>query len=161
VFACEGTLDKYLGDGLMAYFGAPVPVADHAVRAVLCALAMQESLGEMNAARAARGEPPLRMGVGLHSGPVVLGDIGAPGRREYTAVGDTVNVAARIEELTKAHGFAVLVSDETRRLAREAFPFEPVSPLPVRGKREPIRCWTPRWARGWRLDDDAADAGER
>ena len=78
----------------------------------------------MNAARAARGEPPLRMGVGLHSGPLVLGDIGAPGRREYTAVGNTVNVAARIEELTKAHGFAVLVSDETRRLAGEAFPFE-------------------------------------
>jgi adenylate cyclase len=144
VFACEGTLDKYLGDGLMAYFGAPVPVADHAARAVLCALSMQKSLGEMNAARAACGEPPLRMGVGLHSGPVVLGDIGAPGRREYTAVGDTVNVAARIEELTKTHGLAVLVSDETRRLAGETFPFEPVSPLPVRGKREPIRCWTPR-----------------
>jgi adenylate cyclase len=140
VFACEGTLDKYLGDGLMAYFGAPVPAADHAVRAVLCALSMQRSLGEMNAARAGRGEPPLRMGVGLHSGPVVLGDIGAPSRREYTAVGDTVNVAARIEELTRTHGFAVLVSDETRRLAGEAFPFEPVSPLPVRGKRESIRC---------------------
>src|SRR4030095_2780871 len=95
-------------------------------------LTMQESLGQMNAARAARGEPPLRMGVGLHSGPVVLGDIGAPARREYTAVGNTVNVAARIEELTKAHGFAVLVSDETRRLAGEAFPFEAVAPRRAR-----------------------------
>src|SRR5262249_39247128 len=123
--------------------------SDHAVRAILCALSMQRSLGEMNAARAARGEPPLRMGVGLHSGQVVLGDIGAPSRREYTAVGDTVNVAARIEELTGTHGFSVLVSDETRRLAGEAFPFEPVSPLPLRGKRESIRCWTPGWARGW------------
>jgi adenylate cyclase len=73
VSACEGTLDKYLGDGLMAYFGAPIPAADHAVRAILCALSMQKSLDEMNGARAARGEPPLRMGVGLHSGPVVLG----------------------------------------------------------------------------------------
>jgi len=153
VFACEGTVDKYLGDGLMAYFGAPVPAADHAVRAILCALSMQKALCEMNAARAARGEPPLQMGVGLHSGPVVLGDIGAPSRREYTAVGDTVNVAARIEELTRTHGFAVLVSDETRRLAGEAFPFEPVSPLPVRGKRECIRCWTPLWSRGWCLGD--------
>src|SRR5262245_43050814 len=161
VFACEGTLDKYLGDGLMAYFGAPVPVADHAVRGILCALSMQASLVEMNATRAARGEPALRMGVGLHSGPVVLGDIGAPGRREYTAVGDTVNVAARIEELTKAHGFAVLVSDETRRLAGEAFPFEPVSPLPVRGKREPILCWTPRWTRGWCFEDVATTVRER
>jgi adenylate cyclase len=149
VSACEGTLDKYLGDGLMAYFGAPAPAADHAVRAILCALSMQNSLCEMNTARAARGEPPLRMGVGLHSGPVVLGDIGAPGRREYTPVGDTVNVAARIEELTRRHGFAVLVSDETRRLAGEAFPFQPVSPLAVRGKRECIRCWTPQWTRGW------------
>ncbi|HKA28161.1 MAG TPA: adenylate/guanylate cyclase domain-containing protein [Candidatus Binatia bacterium] len=160
VSACEGTFDKYLGDGLMAYFGAPVPAADHAVRAILCALSMQISLGEMNAARAARGEPPLRMGVGLHSGPVVLGDIGAPGRREYTPVGDTVNVAARIEELTRNHGFAVLVSDETRRLAGEAFPFQPVSPLAVRGKRECIRCWTPQWTRGWCVaNTEMADVG--
>jgi adenylate cyclase len=160
VSACEGTFDKYLGDGLMAYFGAPAPAADHAVRAILCALSMQNSLGEMNTARAARGEPPLRMGVGLHSGPVVLGDIGAPGRREYTPVGDTVNVAARIEELTRNHGFAVLVSDETRRLAGEAFPFQPVSPLAVRGKRECIRCWTPQWTRGWCVaNTEMADVG--
>src|SRR5262245_3694986 len=160
VSACEGTFDKYLGDGLMAYFGAPVPAADHAVRAILCALSTQISLGALNAARAARGEPPLRMGVGLHSGPVVLGDIGAPGRREYTPVGDTVNVAARIEELTRNHGFAVLVSDETRRLAGEAFPFQPVSPLAVRGKRECIRCWTPQWTRGWCVANiEMADVG--
>jgi adenylate cyclase len=161
VSACEGTLDKYLGDGLMAYFGAPVAAADHAVRAVRCAISMKKSLAEMNAARAARGEPPLRMGVGLHSGPVVLGDIGAPSRREYTAVGDTVNVAARIQELTKTVQFPVLVSDETRRLAGEAFPFEPVSLLPLRGKREPVRCWTPRWSRdGWLGTAAAADAGD-
>jgi len=161
VFACEGTFDKYLGDGLMAYFGAPVPAADHAVRAVRCAISMKKSLAEMNAARAARGEPPLRMGVGVHSGPVVLGDIGAPSRREYTAVGDTVNVAARIQELTKTVEFPVLVSDETRRLAGEAFPFEPVSLLPLRGKREPVRCWRPRWSGdGWLGIAAAADAGD-
>jgi adenylate cyclase len=143
VFASAGTLDKYLGDGLMAYFGAPVPATDHAVQGVQCALAMQEALREMNAERAVRGERPLCMGVGVHSGPVVLGDVGAPGRREYTAIGDTVNVAARIEQLTKARSASVLVSDETRHLVGDAFAFQAVAPLSVKGKREPIRCWAP------------------
>jgi len=143
VFAHGGTLDKYLGDGIMAYFGAPVAQDDHAERAVRCALAMQEALAGLNAERAARGEPALRMGVGVHTGTVVVGDIGAPRRREYTAIGDAVNVASRIEELTKLHGAPVLVSDETRRRVGAALAFAPAGAATVKGKARPIETWLP------------------
>src|SRR5262245_15714962 len=143
VFASGGTLDKYLGDGLMAYFGAPVVAEDHAARAVACALAMQESLGVLNAERAARGDPPLKMGVGIHTGPVVLGDVGAPSRREYTAIGDTVNVASRFENATKARAVPVLVSEATRARVTDGFEFTPGSPITIRGKVEPMQCYVP------------------
>jgi adenylate cyclase len=141
VFAYGGTLDKYLGDGLMAYFGAPVPQADHADRAVRCALDMQDALAAMNRGRAGGQLPNLRMGIGVHTGTVVLGDIGAERRREFTAIGDTVNVAARIEQLTKAEGIPVLVSEATRVRVAEAIGFSPMAPMAVKGKAAPLQLY--------------------
>ncbi|MFT4571188.1 MAG: adenylate cyclase [Candidatus Binatia bacterium] len=143
VFRHEGTLDKLMGDGLMAYFGAPIPQGDHAKRAIDCGLEMVDAIAELSRERERSGQSALKVGVGIHTGDVVLGDIGAEQRRDFTAVGDAVNVASRIERLTRERDGDVLVSQSTKDASQSDFAFRPVEPAQVKGKTDALQCYVP------------------
>ncbi len=136
VFRYGGTLDKFLGDGLMAVFSAPTTLPDHELRAVLVALSMIRAVESFNAEQSlsGSGQHPILVGVGIASGPIVAGNIGSPDRMEYTAIGDTVNFAARLEALNKSMGTQVVMSETTYHAVREYLPTRPLPPTAVRGK---------------------------
>lgn len=133
-----GTLDKYIGDSVMAFWGAPGDQPDHAARACRAALNAAASIAEDNARRAEAGLAPVRIRIGLHSGGAVVGNIGAPGRVNYTLIGDTVNIAQRLEGLGKEfmidESAFILISGETRALLDETFEVEALGDHQLRGR---------------------------
>ena len=138
----RGTLDKYIGDAIMAFWGAPVEDAQHARNGVLAGMEMQKECEVLNAKFAARGWPTLKIGVGLNSGTVRVGDMGSQVRRAYTAMGDAVNVASRLEGRTKGYGVGVLVGEATRNLVRDVV-FREVDKIKVKGKDEAVTIYEP------------------
>jgi adenylate cyclase len=137
----EGVVDKFIGDAIMAVFGAPVTKEDDAERAVRAAVRMREALAELNQQLSKRGLPPIRAGVGIHTGEVVAGNIGSEARMEYTVIGDAVNVASRLEGATKDLGEDLLVSEDTRAQAGDAFAFRSLGELRVKGRHGPVRVY--------------------
>lgn len=135
----SGIVKQFTGDGVMALFGAPVQHSDDSIRAVRAAIDMLWRLDGFNQQRERDGVATLRIGIGIHTGEVVAGPIGPDTRMEYGVVGDAVNLASRVQDLTKEVGAAILVTDTTAVYLGEQFQFGAQAILPVRGKAEPIR----------------------
>lgn len=138
-FKHDGTLDKFLGDGIMAVFGAPLYRPDHALMAARAALAMQESIRQLSEARVAAGKSPLSVGIGLNAGEVIAGTVGTTERMEYTVIGDSVNLAARLESI--AGPGQILVSAQTYARLDGAVKGHPLGLFSVRGKEDEIELW--------------------
>jgi adenylate cyclase len=138
----RGTLDKYVGDQIMAFWGAPVPDPQHARQAVAAALAMLAALPKLNREFRERGWPEVRIGVGINTGPMSVGDMGSRIRRAYTVMGDAVNLASRLEGLTKHYGVDVLVHAATRDAAKD-FVYREIDRVRVKGKGEPVTIFEP------------------
>ncbi|HLS85785.1 MAG TPA: adenylate/guanylate cyclase domain-containing protein, partial [Burkholderiales bacterium] len=138
----RGTLDKYIGDAIMAFWGAPVDDPQHARNGVLAAIEMQRACEALNRKFAERGWPTCKIGVGLNSGMVRVGDMGSQVRRAYTAMGDPVNVASRLEGRTKGYGVGILVGESTRNAVRDVI-FREVDRIKVKGKEEAVTIYEP------------------
>ncbi len=137
-----GTLDKYTGDGLMAFWGAPLAMADHADRAVDAAISMVQAVQKFNAVRIARGQVPLRIRIGVDSGLAVAGDLGTPFRGAYTAVGDSVNVASRLQEVARSRTEDVIVGAGTS-LAVRRHALRELGCVDIRGRQRALAIYTP------------------
>lgn len=134
----RGIIDKYIGDSILAYFGGLEPDPSAADNAVRAALGMKDALVFLNQRHEAEGIPPLRFGVGINTGKCIVGNVGCAAKMDYTIIGDAVNVAARVQELTKDEPGAIFITQSTRSRLRERFPLSPLPPVSVRGRQRPV-----------------------
>jgi adenylate cyclase len=127
----------------MGVFGVPLHVEDHALRAARAALDMRDRLIQLNAQLRQQGLPEVSIGIGLHTGELLFGAIGSTRRLDYTVVGDTVNVASRIEGMTRSYPVEILLSDATRAAVGDAMPLYSIATVQVKNRTEPLRLWSP------------------
>jgi adenylate cyclase len=139
VFKHDGTLDKFLGDAVMAVFGAPIAHPDHATRAVRTAIAMQVGIAALNEARTREGKERIQIGVGVSVGEVVAGTVGSGERMEYTVIGDSVNLASRLESNAKPG--RILISGRTYDKVKSLVEVVPLGPIKVKGKEEQVEVY--------------------
>ncbi len=139
-----GVVDKYVGDAIMALWGVPLAREGDVENSVRACLAMRAELAQLNALRESRGEPPLKIGMGLNLGPVIAGNIGSDEKMEYTVIGDSVNLASRVESLTKEYGTDLLVSKSIQERLGERFVFEACKTAKVKGKAQAIEIFRVR-----------------
>jgi adenylate cyclase len=137
-----GTLDKYIGDAQMAFWNAPLDDADHARNAVRTALQMMESLDEFNREISTEGIPPFGMGLGINTGTVVVGNMGSDQRFDYTCLGDSVNLASRLEGQSKPYGVRIILGPRTAELVRDSYEVTELDCIAVKGKAEGVRIYT-------------------
>jgi len=142
IFRHQGTLDKYIGDAVMAIWGAPFDEPDHAQRCCLSAVSMLARLAELQVQWRAQGSPVLEIGIGINTGIASVGNMGSSLRYGYTALGDAVNLAARLEGLNKEYGTQILISEFTRRVLRDdQFMFREIDFIRVKGKLQPVTIY--------------------
>lgn len=138
----NGTLDKYMGDAIMAFWGDPISVEDHARRALLTALSMQEHLRLLNEVWQKEGKPELRMGIGINSGDMIVGRVGSPRKVDYTVLGDSVNIASRLEGLNKQFGTEIIISDATYQVVKDIVEVIDLGFVAVKGKASEVRVYS-------------------
>jgi len=141
VLAEDGVVDKYIGDAIMVVFGAPEPEANDALRAVRSGVGMRRALARLNARLEARGVPPLRTGIGIHTGEVIAGSIGHEEQRQYTVIGDAVNLASRLETATKDLGVNLLISEHTYEIVKDHVVARAVKEITVKGRAQPVMTY--------------------
>ena len=141
ILAHKGTVDKYIGDAIMCFWGAPMPQRDHAIRACRSALRMTKAMRGLNDRWLAQGNPSLMLRIGIHSGRVVAGNVGSRERFNYTVMGDTVNLANRLEKVNKYFGSQILLSEATHRLVKGNFLVRELDRIRVKGRTQPVTLY--------------------
>jgi len=137
----EGTLDKFVGDAIVAFWGAPVPHRDHAVKACLAALEYQAELKKLRTKWKSENKDPFFARIGIHTGKMVVGNVGSTKRFDYTVIGDAVNLGSRLEGANKLYGTEILISEATYKAAKHKIETKEIDVITVKGKTKPVKVY--------------------